>query len=209
MKTDFGDEEKQRYDRQEIFHSIGKEGQKKLSDSRVLILGCGGLGSASASLLARAGVGFLKIVDRDFLDLSNLQRQILYDEDDIKNGLPKVIAAEQRLKKINSTIQIEPILSDVNRFNIEKLIQDVDLVIDAVDNFETRFLLNEACVKQKRSWIYGAAIESYGLTMNIIPGETACLYCIMDKIPQPGSVATYRSFALRRRFESAVYWRVW
>jgi len=112
MKTDFGDEEKQRYDRQEIFHSIGKEGQKKLSDSRVLILGCGGLGSASASLLARAGVGYLKIVDRDFLDLSNLQRQILYDEDDIKNGLPKVIAAEQRLKKINSTIQIEPILSD-------------------------------------------------------------------------------------------------
>ena len=190
MQTEFGDEEKQRYSRQKIFYGIGEEGQKKLAESRVLILGCGGLGSASASLLARAGIGYLKIVDRDFLDLSNLQRQILYDEHDVKEGLPKVIAAEKRLKKINSTIQIEPIIADVNRFNIEKLIQDVDLVIDAVDNFETRFLLNEACVKQKRTWIYGSAIESYGLTMNIIPGKTACLRCIMDNIPQPGSVAT-------------------
>jgi len=190
MQTEFGDEEKQRYSRQKIFYGIGEEGQKKLAESRVLILGCGGLGSASASLLARAGIGYLKIVDRDFLDLSNLQRQILYDEHDVKEGLPKVIAAEKRLKKINSTIQIEPIIADVNRFNIEKLIEDVDLIIDAVDNFETRFLLNEACVKHKRTWIYGAVIESYGLTMNIIPGKTACLRCIMDNIPQPGSVAT-------------------
>lgn len=190
MQFEFAEEEKQRYARQEIFHGIGTEGQKKLSDSRVLILGCGGLGSASASLLARAGVGYLKIVDRDFLDLSNLQRQILYEEHDVKEGLPKVIAAERRLKEINSTIQIEPIISDVNRFTVEKLIQDVDLVIDAVDNFETRFLLNEACVKHKRTWIYGAAIESYGLTMNIFPEKTACLRCLMDNIPQPGSVNT-------------------
>ncbi len=193
MQTEFGEKEKHRYASQKIFHGIGTEGQKKLSDSRVLILGCGGLGSASASLLARAGVGYLKIVDRDFLDLSNLQRQILYAEHDVKEGLPKVIAAEQRLKQINSTIEIEPIIADVNRFNIEKLIRDVDLVVDATDNFETRFLLNEACVKHKRTWIYGAAIESYGLTMNIIPGKTACLSCIMDTIPQPDSVMTCES----------------
>ena len=141
-------------------------------------------------MLARAGVGFIRIVDRDYLDLSNLQRQILYAEHDVKEGLPKVIAAERRLRQINSTIQIEPIIADVNRFNVENLIADVDLAIDAVDNFETRFLLNEACVKHNRNWIYGAVLESYGLTMNISPGETACLRCIMNSLPQPGSVST-------------------
>jgi len=190
MQTEFGQEEKERYSRQKLFYGIGEDGQKKLTESRVLILGCGGLGSASASLLARAGVGYLRIVDRDFLEVSNLQRQILYEEHDVKEGLPKVIAAEQRLRQINSTIQIEPIIADVNRFNIEKIIHDVDLIIDAADNFETRFLLNEACVKHKLTWIYGAAIESYGLMMNIIPGKTACLRCIMDEIPHPGSAAT-------------------
>ncbi len=190
MKSNFGLEEKERYARQTAFHVIGKEGQEKLAKSRVMILGCGGLGSASSSILARAGIGYLKLVDRDFLELNNLQRQILYEEHDVKEGLPKPIAAERRIKRINSAIQVESVIADVNRFNIEKLIANVDLVIDAADNFETRFLLNEACVKHKRTWIYGAAIESYGLTMNIIPGKTACLRCVMDNIPQPGSVPT-------------------
>jgi len=193
MLTGFGEEERKRYSRQQILSSIGEQGQRKLAQSRVLILGCGGLGSASASILARAGVGYLKLVDRDFLDLSNLQRQILYEEHDVKEGLPKVIAAERRLREINSTIQIEPIIADVNRFIVEKLIKGVDLVLDGSDNFETRFLLNEACVKHNRSWIYGAAIESYGLMKNIIPGKTACLHCIMNNIPDPGTVATCES----------------
>ncbi len=193
MQTEFGEEEIKRYSRQKIFADIGEQGQQKLAESRVLLLGCGGLGSASASLLARAGVGYLKIVDRDFLDVSNLQRQILYEEHDVKEGLPKVIAAERRLREINSTITIDPIIADVNRFNIEKLIGDVNLIVDGSDNFETRFLLNDACVKHNRSWIYGAAIESYGLIKNIIPGKTACLRCIMDIIPDPGTIATCES----------------
>jgi molybdopterin-synthase adenylyltransferase len=193
MQTGFGEEENKRYSRQKVLYNIGEQGQKKLAKSRVLILGCGGLGSASASLLARAGVGYLKLVDRDFLDVSNLQRQILYEEHDVKEGLPKVIAAERKLRHINSTIQIEPIIADVNRFNIEKLIQDVSLVLDGSDNFETRFLLNDACVKHNRNWIYGAAIESYGLMKNIIPGKTACLRCIMDNIPDPGTIDTCES----------------
>ncbi|UCE04518.1 MAG: ThiF family adenylyltransferase [bacterium] len=190
MRSELDPEEKERYVRQTAFYGIGKEGQKRLAKSRVLILGCGGLGSASASILARAGVGYLKLVDRDFIELNNLQRQILYEEHDVKEGLPKPIAAQRRIEQINSTIKVKPVITDVNRFNIEKIITDVDLVIDATDNFETRFLLNEACVKHKRTWIYGAAIESYGLTMNIIPGKTACLRCIMENIPQPGSTPT-------------------
>jgi adenylyltransferase/sulfurtransferase len=135
-------------------------------------------------------VGYLKLVDRDFLELNNLQRQILYEEHDVKEGLPKPIAAERRLRAINSSIKIEPIIDDVNRLNIEELISDVDLVIDATDNFETRFLLNETCVKHKKTWIYGAAVECYGLTMNILPEKTACLRCVMENIPREGSTQT-------------------
>lgn len=193
MKSDFGPEEQSRYARQVAFHAIGKLGQEKLRQSRALILGCGGLGSAVASLLARAGVGYLKLVDRDFLELNNLQRQILYEEHDVKEGLPKAIAAQRRVQQINSTIQTEAVVADVNRFNIERLMEDVHLVIDGTDNFEARFLLNEACIKQKRPWIYGAAIESYGLTMTILPGKTACLRCVMDHIPTAGSVPTCES----------------
>ncbi len=188
--TNFGLEERERYARQMAFSEIGPAGQEKLARSRVMILGCGGLGAASASILARAGIGYLRLVDRDFLELNNLQRQLLYEEHDVKEGLPKAIAAQRRIQQINSTIMTEAIVADVNRFNIERLIGDVDLVIDATDNFETRFLLNDACVKHGRPWIYGAAIESYGLTMTIIPGETSCLRCVMDKIPEPGSVPT-------------------
>ncbi|MDZ7336189.1 MAG: ThiF family adenylyltransferase [candidate division KSB1 bacterium] len=190
MKTNFGSEEFERYARQIAFQEIGPAGQEKLARGRVMILGCGGLGAASASILARAGVGYLKLVDRDFLELNNLQRQLLYEEHDVKEGLPKAIAAQHRIQQINSTIGTEAIIADANRFNIESLINDVDVIIDATDNFETRFLLNEACVKHSRPWIYGAAIESYGLTMTILPGETACLRCVMEKIPEPGTVPT-------------------
>lgn len=190
MKINFGKEEQQRYSRQVFFHGIGKEGQKKLAKSRVLILGCGGLGSVSSELITRAGIGYIKIIDRDFLELNNLQRQILFDENDVKQGLPKAIAAKQRLEKINSNVIIEAIVDDANRFNIETLLDNIDLAVDATDNFETRFLLNEACIKKSVPWIYGACIESYGLTMNIIPDKTPCLRCIFEKIPAPGSSPT-------------------
>ena len=190
MSINFREQEKDRYSRQVLYQGIGKEGQQKLTQSKVLIIGCGGLGSVSSELLARAGVGYLKIIDRDFLELSNLQRQILFEEDDVKEGLPKAIAAEQKLKKINSTVKIEALVEDANRYNIEMLLQDVDLVIDATDNFETRLLINEACIKNSTPWIYGACVESYGLIMNIIPGKTPCFRCVFEKIPAPGSALT-------------------
>jgi len=190
MKINFREEEQERYSRQILFQGIGKEGQDKLSKSKVLIIGCGGLGAVSSELLARAGVGYLKIIDRDFIELNNLQRQILFDENDIKEGLPKAIAAKRKLIKINSKVKIEALVEDANRFNIETLLQDVDLVVDATDNFETRFLINEACVKKSKPWVYGACVESYGLTMNIIPGKTPCFKCILEKIPAPGSAPT-------------------
>jgi len=191
--SEFGREEKERYSRQVNFAGLGLKEQKLLEKSRVLILGCGGLGSTSASILARAGVGYLKLVDRDYMELSNLQRQILYDEHDVKEGLPKAIAAQRKIYEINSTVKVETVIADVNRFNIERLIENVDLVIDAADNFETRFLLNDACVKHKLPWIYGASIESYGMSMNIFPQKTPCLRCIMEQLPQQGSVPTCES----------------
>ena len=190
MNTKIDKDEYERYSRQIKFHGLTEAGQNKLKNSRVMILGCGGLGATSATLLTRAGIGYIKLVDRDIIEFNNLQRQLLYDENDVKEGLPKAIAAERKLKNINSAVKIESVVADVNRMNIEKLIGDVHLVVDACDNLETRFLLNEACIKHKIPWIYGAAVESYGLTMNIIPGKTSCLKCIMDTIPKPGSVPT-------------------
>ncbi len=159
--SEFGREEIQRYSRQVKFIGWGQKEQEMLANGRVLILGCGGLGSAAASLLARAGIGELKLVDRDYLELSNLQRQILYDEHDIKEGLPKVIAAKRKIHEINANVSAEAVIADVNRMNIENLIENIDVVIDATDNFETRFLLNDACVKHGLPWIYGAGIESH------------------------------------------------
>ncbi|MFZ5516556.1 MAG: ThiF family adenylyltransferase [Candidatus Zhuqueibacterota bacterium] len=185
--SDFGREEFDRYSRQTNFVGLGRSEQELLAKSRVLILGCGGLGSASASLLARAGVGYLRLADRDFMELSNLQRQILYDEHDVKEGLPKVIAAQRKLREINANTRVEPVIADVNRTNIESLIEGVHLVIDGSDNFETRYLLNEACVKHNVPWIYGAAVESYGMCMNIIPRKTACLHCVMEHVPRPNA----------------------
>ncbi|HLG29723.1 MAG TPA: ThiF family adenylyltransferase [Candidatus Brocadiales bacterium] len=179
-----------RYSRQILFSRIGEEGQKHLKRSFAIILGCGALGSVSASLLTRAGVGRIKIIDRDFIEENNLQRQILFDEEDIKKGLPKAIAAQEKLRKINSSVVVEGVVSDVNYTNIEKILDGADVVIDGLDNFETRFLLNDYCVKNKTPWIYGACIGSTGLTMNIVPQKTPCLRCVLESLPPRGTLPT-------------------
>ena len=180
----------ERYSRQILFAPIGKDGQGKLSNARVLLVGCGALGASHAEILARAGVGFLRIVDRDFVEFSNLQRQTLYGESDARERLPKAIAAKNRLSAINSEIEIDATVADVNYSNIESLIKDVDLILDGTDNFQIRYLINDACVKLKKTWIYGAAVSSYGATMTIFPSETPCLRCIFEEMPNAGTSPT-------------------
>ncbi len=180
----------ERYSRQILFAPIGKTGQEKLLKSRVLIVGSGALGCAHAETLARAGVGFLRVVDRDFVESSNLQRQTLFSEADAKERLPKAIAAKNRLAAINSEIEVEAIVADVNFSNIENFVEDCDLILDGTDNFQTRYLINDACVKLQKTWIYGAAVSSYGATMTIMPNETACLRCIFEEMPPVGSAPT-------------------
>jgi molybdopterin/thiamine biosynthesis adenylyltransferase len=184
------DQQRARYLRQIIFSPLGTMGQEKLLAARVLVVGCGATGSVIASTLARAGVGFLKIADRDFVELNNLQRQVLYDEDDVALRTPKAIAAAQKLGRINSSLQIVPCVVDVNAENIQELIHDVDLVLDGTDNFETRYLVNDACVKHNRPWIYGGAVSSYGATMTIVPNESACFRCVFLHAPPPGTLPT-------------------
>jgi molybdopterin/thiamine biosynthesis adenylyltransferase len=180
----------ERYSRQILFREIGKGGQEKLSNARVLLVGCGALGASHAEILARAGVGFLRVVDRDFVEFTNLQRQTLYSESDASNRLPKAIAARNRLAEINSEIEVDAIVADVNHSNIEGFIRDVDLVLDGTDNFQIRYLINDACVKLGKTWIYGAAVSSYGTTMTIFPRETPCLRCIFEEMPSAGSAPT-------------------
>jgi adenylyltransferase/sulfurtransferase len=179
-----------RYIRQVRYPALGVDGQRRLLAARALICGCGALGSVLANTLARAGVGHLRIVDRDFLELSNLQRQVLYDEQDVAAGLPKAVAAEAKLRKINSQIEIEAIVADVDHTTIERLLQGVDVIVDGTDNFETRFLLNDAAVKFGVPWVYGGCVGAEGQTMTILPGETACLRCLLQDAPPPGSTAT-------------------
>jgi molybdopterin-synthase adenylyltransferase len=174
-----------RYQRQYLFHKIGEEGQKKISAGRIAIVGCGALGTVLVNILGRAGVGFMRIIDRDFIELNNLQRQVLFSEEDIKQNLPKAVAAGEKIKKINSQIEVESIVSDVNFTNIENFIKDVDLVLDGTDNFETRFLLNDACVKLGKPWVYSAVVGSHGLGMVILPQKTACLRCVFETAPPP------------------------
>lgn len=180
----------ERYSRQILFPEIGRAGQQKLIDARVLIVGCGALGASHAEMLSRAGVGHLKIVDRDFVEFTNLQRQTLFKESDAAERLPKAIAARARIGEINSGVDVDAIVADVNQSNVEQLISDVDLVLDGTDNFQIRYLLNDACVKQGKTWIYGAAVSSYGTTMTIVPGETPCLRCIFEDMPDAGSSPT-------------------
>lgn len=179
-----------RYSRQVLFEGIGEQGQRRVCDARVVVIGCGALGSVIANSLARAGVGHLTIVDRDYVEESNLQRQVLFDENDAKRSMPKAIAAEEKLKQINSQIEVKGIVADVSYANIEGLIRGAHLVMDGADNFETRFLVNDACVKLGIPWIYGACVGSYGLSMVILPRETPCLRCIFETAPPPGMSPT-------------------
>ena len=179
-----------RYSRQILFREIGRDGQQKLLDSRVLIVGCGALGASHAEMLSRAGVGRLRIVDRDFVEFTNLQRQTLFKEEDAEQRLPKAAAAKKRIAEINGEVIVEEIVADVNNSNVESLIKDCDLIIDGTDNFLVRYLVNDACVKNGKTWIYGAAVSSYGTTMTIIPGETPCLRCIFEDMPDAGSSPT-------------------
>ena len=180
----------ERYSRQIRFAPIGAAGQQRLQTSRVLVVGLGALGSVAADQIIRAGVGFVRLVDRDFVELSNLQRQSLFDEEDIRSNLPKAAAAEAKLRRVNSSVQIEARVDDVNPANIGDYIADVDLVLDALDNFETRFVINDACAKHRKPWIYTAAVGSYGLVMPILPGTTPCLRCLLGNLPAPGTSAT-------------------
>jgi molybdopterin/thiamine biosynthesis adenylyltransferase len=179
-----------RYSRQVLVGQIGPSGQEALGRSRAVVVGCGALGTVVANNLVRAGVGYVRIIDRDFVELDNLQRQILFDEEDATRGMPKAVAAAERLRKVNSSIQIEAVVSDVHRRNIEGFIKDANVVLDATDNFETRFLLNDACFKHSVPWVYGAAIASYGMTMNIIPRSSPCFRSIVSALPASGSVDT-------------------
>ncbi len=180
----------ERYSRQTLFPAIGNAGQEKLLAARVLIVGCGALGALHAEMLSRAGVEHLRIVDRDFVEFTNLQRQTLFSESDAAERLPKAVAAKNRISQINSETDVEAIVADVNHSNVEQLIDGCDLVIDGTDNFQVRYLLNDACVKLGTTWIYGAAVSSYGTTMTIIPGSTPCLRCIFDEMPDAGSSPT-------------------
>jgi len=180
----------ERYNRQILLPFIGDEGQRKILASTAVVIGCGALGTVIANVLARAGVGRLRIYDRDFVEESNLQRQVLFDMADVKENMPKAAAAERKLRAINPEIQIEGIVTDVNPSNVEELIKGATVVVDGADNFETRFVLNDACVKHNIPWVYGAAVGSNGLTMTILPGKTPCIRCLFETAPPPGMSPT-------------------
>lgn len=174
----------ERYSRQVLFGGIGVAGQQKLAEARVAIVGCGATGSALASLLARAGVGTIRIIDRDYVEPSNLQRQTLFDEADARESVPKAIAAARKIAAFNSQIVVEPQVADLTPGNIDSLLAGAQLILDGTDNFETRYLINDYAVKNSLAWIYTAAVGSYGVSMNILPGRTACLACVFPEPPQ-------------------------
>jgi molybdopterin-synthase adenylyltransferase len=179
-----------RYARQMRYAPLGEDGQRKLLAGRALVCGCGALGSVIANTLARAGVGKLRIVDRDFLELNNLQRQVLFDEADVAAALPKAVAAAEKLRRINSSIEIEPVVADVEAGNILSLAAGCDIILDGTDNFETRFLLNEAAVKLNIPWVYGGCIGAEGQTLTVLPGQPPCFRCVMNEPPPPGTAPT-------------------
>ena len=174
----------ERYSRQILFRGVGAEGQRRLAEARVAIVGCGATGSAVASLLARSGVGTIRIIDRDYVEPSNLQRQTLFDESDARESLPKAVAAARRIAAFNSQIVVEPKVADLTPENIEGLLEGMELILDGTDNFETRYLINDYAVKNSVPWIYAAAVGSYGVTLNVLPGTTACLACVFPDSPQ-------------------------
>jgi len=179
-----------RYSRQILFSGIGQEGQQRLAQSHAVIIGCGALGALHAEMLARAGVGRLRLIDRDFIEESNLQRQIMFEERDVAERLPKAVAAVARINRINSEIEAEAVVKDVNYTNVEELIEDADVLLDGTDNFEVRFLINDAAVKLRKPWVYGAAVGSYGVQMTIRPHKTPCLRCVFPEMPAPGTSPT-------------------
>lgn len=179
----------ERYSRQILFRGIGAEGQEKLATGRAAIVGCGATGSALATLLARAGVGMLRIIDRDYVEASNLQRQSLFDERDAAESLPKAIAAARKISAFNSQIVVEPKIEDLVPSNIEALLEGVQLILDGTDNFETRYLLNDYAIDRSLPWIYSAAVGSYAVSLNVIPGQSACLACLFPDSPR-GMVET-------------------
>ncbi|WP_337173778.1 ThiF family adenylyltransferase [Paludisphaera sp.] len=179
-----------RYSRQVRFPALGEDGQRALMNSRVTLCGCGALGTVLANHLARAGVGFIRVIDRDFIETHNLQRQILFDEQDVADNLPKAEAAARKLRKINSAIEIEAVVTDIDHTNALDLMGDADLILDGTDNFETRYLINDAAVKLGKPWIFGGVIGAEGQSMTIIPGETPCLRCVIETAPPPGMTPT-------------------
>lgn len=173
-----------KYSRQVLFQPIGPEGQERLLRSKAVIVGCGALGTAQANALVRAGLGTVRIIDRDYVEESNLQRQMLFDEADAAENLPKAVAAERKLKRINSDVAVEGIIADLDGRNAEDLLSGFSLILDGTDNFETRYLINDVAVKFGISWIYGAVVASYGTTLTVIPGSTPCLACVFPEPPQ-------------------------
>ena len=182
-------ESRERYSRQELFQGVGEVGQTRLRAARIAIVGCGATGSAVASLLARAGVGTIRIIDRDYVEPSNLQRQTLFDEADARESLPKAIAAARKISAFNSDVVVDAQVADLTPSNVESLLEGSALVLDGTDNFETRYLVNDYAVKHGVPWIYAAAVGSYGVTLNVLPGRTACLACIFPDSPS-GAVET-------------------
>jgi adenylyltransferase/sulfurtransferase len=180
----------ERYSRQILFEGIGEQGQRRLLAARALVVGCGALGSAQVEMLTRAGVGRLRIVDRDFVEESNLQRQTMFTEADAHERVPKAIAAGRRVAEINSDVDCEVEVADVTQANVERLVEGCDVVLDGTDNFATRFLLNDACVKRGVAWVYGAAVGAYGVTLTVRPRESPCLRCVFPDAPEAGSAPT-------------------
>ncbi len=179
-----------RYSRQVRFEPIGEAGQTKIMNARMVLIGCGGLGTCIADMLVRAGIGTLVIADRDFVDESNLQRQILFDTDDVARNMPKAEAARKKLKRINPHVQVEAIVRDVDAISIGDIVNGADVILDGTDNFETRFLINDVSIANSIPWVYGAVVGSYGLSKTIVPGKTACLRCLFDHAPSPGTTDT-------------------
>jgi molybdopterin-synthase adenylyltransferase len=170
----------QKYSRQMLFQPLGREGQEQLRRSSAVLIGCGAIGAAAANLLVRAGIGRLRILDRDFVEESNLQRQSLFTEADARDAIPKAVAAEKSLRAINSDVQVEGVVADLTPRNVGKLLSGFTLILDGSDNFETRFLVNDFAVQSQTPWIYTAAVASYGVTWVVLPGKTACLACLLD-----------------------------
>ncbi len=193
----------ERFSRQIRFPELGEEGQGRLLRARVAVAGCGALGSFQAGSLARAGVRRLRLIDRDYLEISNLQRQWLYEEADAAEGLPKAVAAARRLRAIDSAIQVEPFVADLTAANAEELLGGVDLIVDGADNFETRYLVNDFAVRHSIPWVYGAAVGSYGLVMPVLPGQTACLRCVYPD-PPSGAQPTCETAGVLNPITSAV-----